>query len=56
MIIISERQKAEVRKWLPDEADALLASEDVNVLLDALGEKEVSLFDANDEPTQKAEK
>ena len=54
-MIINDKQAKAVRKWLPERADALLQSEDVNDLLEALDDVYLDLLDYNQDPTPESD-
>lgn len=51
---ITEAQKLELRKLLPNVADSLIASGNINDILDELHDASVDAFDGDDEPTDES--
>lgn len=53
-MIITQAQAKEIHRLFPDSADALLASNDVNDILDALDDLYLDLLDEDQEPTDES--
>jgi len=51
---ITEEQKAQLKKILPEQYDALIANDDANAILDALDDRYLDLLDKDQEPTDAA--
>ena len=51
-MIITATQVQQLKRIIPNEADALIASNDAMSVLDALDDLYITLLDANDEPTE----
>lgn len=54
MLRITNEQKERLRLYLPEEAESLIAGEDINPIIDKLDDLVLSFLDENDEPTQKS--
>ena len=54
MLIITDKQKQILEKFLPGTAEALLATDDINPIIDQLDDLAMSLFDVNDNPTEQS--
>ncbi len=53
-MIITQEQSKRIRQLFPDRADALLVSDDVNDILDALDDLYLDLLDEDQEPTDES--
>ncbi len=55
-MVITNEQYSELLEILPDDAESLVAAQDVNALLEALHIETVASFDDDDEPTERSDR
>lgn len=55
-MVITKEQYSELLEILPDNAESLVAEQNVNALLEALHLEIVASFDDDDEPTERSDR